>query len=137
MRTMTRLLLLGAVLTCAAGCGGGKSTSDDGASPPILVAPASDGGPAAQVAGEVVVVGGCLALRSATGDFVVVWPAGTVRGSVPTSVVVPGVGELGVGDRVDGGGGYYASSSLLADYPRLAECELGPDDEVAILNPLS
>ncbi|MEG3637371.1 hypothetical protein [Micromonospora palythoicola] len=53
--------------------------------------------------------GGCLILRDRTGiAAVVVWPPGTTllpHGRV--GVHVPDVGEIVVGDRVDGGGGFF------------------------------
>ena len=50
--------------------------------------------------GEVTIVGTCLGV----GDAVVVWPPGTeVTSDDPLVVDVPGLGTVGVGDRVEGG----------------------------------
>jgi len=104
------------------------------------VAAPAEGGPDAQVRGELVVVGGCYALYDEEFglDHVVVWPAGTRRsgeGENVDRVRVPGLGELAIGDRIDGGGGYYSRVALDERYPRLAECEISEGAEVAVLNP--
>ncbi|MFN8196257.1 MAG: hypothetical protein U0R80_18480 [Nocardioidaceae bacterium] len=50
--------------------------------------------------GDVTVVGTCLGVE----DTVVIWPPGTeVANDDPLTVDVPGLGEVGVGDRIQGG----------------------------------
>lgn len=50
--------------------------------------------------GAVTIVGTCLGI----GDAVVVWPPGTeVESDEPLVVNVPGLGQVGVGDRIEGG----------------------------------
>ncbi|MBQ1026713.1 hypothetical protein [Micromonospora sp. C95] len=53
--------------------------------------------------------GGCLILRDETGAAeVLVWPPGTtLLSNGQVGVRVPDVGEIVVGDRVDGGGGFF------------------------------
>ncbi|MTK01700.1 hypothetical protein [Micromonospora sp. CP22] len=64
--------------------------------------------------------GGCLVLRSDAGTAtVVVWPPGTtVLPSGRVGVRVPGVGEIVVGDRVNGGGGLFETPLTEDDPPR-------------------
>ncbi|GIJ35877.1 hypothetical protein Vse01_50250 [Micromonospora sediminimaris] len=62
--------------------------------------------------------GGCLTLRDEAGAAVVVWPPGTTllpNGRV--GVRVPDVGEIVVGDRVDGGGGFFEAPLTEAGLP--------------------
>lgn len=89
-----------ASLVLLAGCGGRVLTAGEVT---VLVAARADAGMDALASGRVAVVGGCLGLE----DFVVVWPHGTdVVEEDPMRVEVPGVGDVGLGDRVELAGGF-------------------------------
>ena len=96
--------VLGA-LTLTSGCGGRVVTAGEVT---VLVSARTAAGMDALGAGPLSVVGGCLGL----GDFVVVWPAGTeVVEDKPLVVEVPDVGRVGLGDRVQVGGGFVVEHS--------------------------
>lgn len=96
--------VLGA-LALTAGCGGRVVTAGDVT---VLVSARTGAGMDALGAGRLSVVGGCLGL----GGFVVVWPAGTeVVEEDPLLVEVPDVGRVGLGDRVQVGGGFVVEHS--------------------------
>jgi hypothetical protein len=73
-------------------------------------------------AGRLSVVGGCLGL----GDVVVVWPHGTdVVDEDPLVVEVPEVGRVGLGDRVEVGGGFVVEHSDRDEAPEPGALEVG------------
>lgn len=87
-------------LLLLAGCGGRVLSAGEVS---VLVGARADSGMEALASGGLAVVGGCLGLE----DFVVVWPHGTdVVEADPLRVEVPGVGTVGLGDRVELGGGF-------------------------------
>lgn len=139
-RVVAVVLLLGLV----PGCGSTGGAADDGGDPPVFVAAqvrAGDGVPGAEVGGEVVLTGGCFGVRVDLGggdtvDAILVWPAGTTRSD--DGVDVPGVGEVHLGDVIDGGGAYVSVDHATALHPRLVECDVDETIvEVATLNPFA
>jgi len=67
----------------------------------------------------------------------VVWPTGTtLAGGQPVGVVVPDVGDVRVGDRVEGGGGFRSTDSLGDEDAALSEC-VGSNTEYAVLDHVS
>ncbi len=87
-------------LALLAACGGRVLTAGDVT---VVVSARTGAGMDALGAGRLSVVGGCLGLD----DFVVVWPHGTdVVEEDPLRVDVPGAGTVGLGDRVEVGGGF-------------------------------
>ncbi len=100
-----RAAVVSAVLLLAAGCGGRVVAAGDVT---VLVSARTGAGMDALGAGPLAVVAGCLGL----GDYVVVWPHGTeVVEEEPLVVDVPGVGRVGLGDRVQVGGGFVVEHS--------------------------
>lgn len=95
-----RLFAACAALILVAACGAGRRTEVNGVT--VLVSPRAAAGGDAALTGRVTVVGGCLGV----GDAVILWPYGTsVVHEDPLAVKVPGSGIVGVGDKVDLGGG--------------------------------
>jgi len=83
------------------------------ASPVISMSEDGGGFPAAEVAGELKLVGGCLMLDSSA----VFWPHGTTWDSQARAVVFPDDSDtpaLEVGSRFAGGGGYYTVDQAIA-----------------------
>ena len=75
----------------------------------VLLAQPGDSGDGAKIGGTVTVIGSCLGID----DAVAVWPSGTtVVGTEPLVIKVPDVGEISVGDLVEGAGGTMSSSDL-------------------------
>ncbi|WP_133059005.1 MULTISPECIES: hypothetical protein [unclassified Nocardioides] len=68
----------------------------------VLLAQPGDEGDEAQVQGTVTVIGSCLGID----DAIAIWPAETtIVDTDPFTIQVPDVGEVSVGDQVDGAGG--------------------------------
>lgn len=89
-----------AALVALTGCGGQVLSAGEVT---VLVAARTGAGMDALGSGRLSVVGGCLGLE----DYVVVWPHGTdVVAEDPLRVEVPGVGTVGLGDRVQLAGGF-------------------------------
>lgn len=84
----------------------------------VLLAQPGDGGDDAEISGTVTVIGSCLGID----DAIAVWPADTtVVGTDPVTIKVPDVGEISVGDPVDGAG-----AALSVDH--LPDGVVVPDD---------
>lgn len=86
--------------------------------------------PLALISAELAIVGdGCFGLVGADGAGVaVVFPVDTTAEG--DSVDIPGLGVVSVGDRLEGGGGFYPPPEPSDDFPQ--ECRT---DQVAHLNP--
>ena len=94
------------VVASLSACGGAQAI--DGGDATVLVAERTRGGMDALLEGTLAVVDGCLGITDGTtyADTVVVWPHGTeVTSDDPTTIDLPGVGEVAVGDEVSVGGG--------------------------------
>lgn len=134
MRALSILISLGASLALC-GC----DTSDRHANPlpsissatitpstapdvEVVVSDPTAGGMAALLSGRLAVVDGCLGVR----DSVVIWPPGTVViDGQPLRIEIPGVGEVGVDESIELGGGYVEEGSEAADGPlRLGTIEV-------------
>ena len=98
-------MVLACVVASLSACGGARTV--DGRDATVLVAERTRGGMDALLEGTLAVVDGCLGITDATtgSDTVVVWPHGTeVTSDDVTTIDLPGVGEVTVGDRVSVGG---------------------------------
>ena len=84
----------------------------------------------ADVSGELTEVGGCFAL----GDTATVFPVGTTR--TATGLAIPGVGDVALGDRIEGGGGASSFGDDPVTDALWHTCDIDPDSEVHFLNPL-
>lgn len=116
---MLRAAVVSAVLLLAAGCGGRVLTAGDVT---VLVSARTGAGMEALGAGPLSVVGGCLGL----GDYVVVWPPGTeVVDEDPLVVDLPEVGRVGLGDRVEVGGGFVVEHSDRGEARDAGRPEIG------------
>lgn len=105
-----RLLAACAALILVSGCGAGRETVVSGVT--VLISPRAEASADAALTGRLTVVGGCLGV----GDAVVLWPYGTkVVDEDPLAVKVPGSGVVGVGEKVDLGGGVVALSGRRAE----------------------
>ena len=70
----------------------------------VLVAPPANGGEDAAISGVVTLIGGCLGI----GSSVAIWPHGTtIVSDDPLTIRVPDLGQVKLGDEVDGGGGTH------------------------------
>ena len=102
-----RVLTVVIVSICVlAGCSGGEGEVLQGENSIVLVGADGDGDNMAGigVAGSVAMVGDCLGIDEAT----VIWPNGTkITSEDPVTIDVPGLGQVTVGDHVDGGGDEY------------------------------
>jgi hypothetical protein len=75
----------------------------------VLLAQPGDGGDAAQISGTVTLIGSCLGID----DAIAIWPAETtIVDADPFTIQVPDVGEVSVGDTVDGAGGGFSPDDL-------------------------
>jgi hypothetical protein len=75
----------------------------------VLLAQPADGGADAGIRGTVTVIGSCLGID----DAIAIWPAETtVVDTDPFTIKVPDVGEVSVGDQVDGAGGTFTMDDL-------------------------
>ena len=75
----------------------------------VLLSQPADGGDDAEITGTVTVIGSCLGID----DAIAIWPADTtVVETDPFTIDVPDVGEVSVGDPVDGAGGTMSSENL-------------------------
>jgi hypothetical protein len=98
---------VGLIVTVIAGlllaaCGNGSGEVVAVGDTTLLVGESTDGGMDSALSGSVVVLDGCLGIRS----YVVVWPNGTDVGEEdPVRIDVPGYGTLQVGDDARIGGG--------------------------------
>jgi hypothetical protein len=101
-----RGVAVGLVLASLSACGGARTI--DGGDATVLVAERARGGMDALLEGTLAVVDGCLGITDGTtyADTVVVWPHGTeVTSDDPTTIDLPGTGEVAIGDEVSVGGG--------------------------------
>ncbi len=109
---MRRVVAGGVLVLGLTGCGlwGSATPAEQRAGGSILLAAPSDPGDVmdAQILGTLTRTDeGCLALASEWGDvYVLQFPFGSELSDDGESVVVPGLGTLREGDRIDGGGGY-------------------------------
>lgn len=87
---------------------------------PIITGEPSATMPEALVAGLVVLDGGCVRLQiEGVGTVVAVWPHGTRwEGG---SIVLPDERVVGIGDHIEGGGGYYSAATLGQLMPAVLE----------------
>jgi hypothetical protein len=100
------------VVASLSACGGAQAIDGGGAT--VLVAERTRGGMDALLEGTLAVVDGCLGITDGTtyADTVVVWPHGTeVTSDDPTTIDLPGVGEVAVGEEVSVGGGVDRSNT--------------------------
>jgi hypothetical protein len=75
----------------------------------VLLAQPGDGGDAAEISGTVTLIGSCLGID----DAIAIWPAETtIVDADPFTIEVPDVGEVSVGDTVDGAGGSSSPDDL-------------------------
>lgn len=92
--------------------GQGRVTEVDEAR--VLVAERTRSAMHAFSSGELAMVGGCLGIV----DNVVIWPNGThVVDEEPLRIEVPGLGEYGVGDVIETGGGWVSEPSSAQAAP--------------------
>ena len=110
-RTLSGVTVALAVASLSA-CGDARAV--DGGDVTVLVAERSRGGMDALLAGTLAAVDGCLGITdvATNADTVVVWPHGTeVTSDDPTTIDLPGVGEIAVGEEVSVGGGVDRSDT--------------------------
>jgi hypothetical protein len=103
---------LSLVVASLSACGGARAV--DGGDATVLVGERTRGGMEALLQGTLAVVDGCLGITDGTthADTVVVWPHGTeVTSDDPTTIDLPGVGEIAVGNEVSVGGGVDRSNT--------------------------
>lgn len=103
------------LLVCAlvGGCASGQRVDVGGLT--VLIAEPADSGDDALLAGKLSDVGGCLGIEG----FAVVWPNGTrVSDEGPLSLTVPGQPKVGMGERIEVGGGvlFEANEQEPKDY---------------------
>jgi hypothetical protein len=86
--------------------------------------------PQALISGRLAIVnGGCFGIIKEEGnEFAAIFPVGTTAEG--DALTIPGLGEVKVGDDLEGGGGFGEKASLDPSLPE--ECRT---DEVAYLNP--
>lgn len=114
-RLVATSLVALALAACTSSTAGDFTAVTDGATT-ALVSTQSGSGMEAQVRGRLVhTADGCVALDSEGGEVPVVWPRGTSLDG--GAIVLPSGARLGVGDEVDGGGGYVSVSSLTGTVP--------------------
>ncbi|MBC2934228.1 hypothetical protein [Nocardioides sp. zg-1228] len=109
---MGRAVSLACVVISLSACGGARAV--DGGDATVLVAERTGGGMDARLEGTLAVVDGCLGITDVTTyrDTVVVWPHGTeVTSDAPTTIELPGVGEIAVGEKVSVDGGVDRSTT--------------------------
>jgi hypothetical protein len=109
---MLRAVALACVVATLSGCGGARAV--DGGDATVLIAERTGGGTDALLEGTLAVVDGCLGIKDGTTyiDTVVVWPHGTeVTSTDPTTIEIPDIGDIAVGDKVAVGGGVHRSST--------------------------
>jgi hypothetical protein len=112
---------------CLAGC---ASTAPDGffvatERPTVMLA--------ALIEGDLVKTdeGDCWAIANGPADPVaLLFPVGSTADAANTAVEVPSLGQLSVGDRISGGGGYLSPAESGVE--GIESCGT---DEVAVLNP--
>lgn len=99
----------------------------------VLVSERTDDGMDALLEGTLVVVDGCLGIKDADyRDTVVVWPHGTkVTNDDPSTIDLPGVGEVALGDEVSVGGGVVRSGTSVGGATIPAYCD---DGEIWLAN---
>ncbi len=101
--TVAFLIIGGALAVAACGTDGGGQVLDSGGKH-VLVGPPANGGDDAAIYGRVTLIGDCLGI----GSSVAVWPNGTtIVSDDPLTIEVPDLGQVKVGDEVDGGGGTH------------------------------
>lgn len=101
------------VCVLVAGCASGQRVEVAGLT--VLIAEPADSGDDALLAGRLSDVGGCLGIEG----YAVVWPHGTrVSDEGPLSLTVPGQPRVGMGERVEVGGGvlFEANEQEPQDY---------------------
>lgn len=110
-RTLSGVAAALAVASLSA-CGGARAI--DGGDATVLVAERPSGGMDALLEGTLAVIDGCLGISDGTTyvDTVVVWPHGTeVTSDDPTTIDLPGVGKIAVGEEVSVSGGVDRSNT--------------------------
>jgi len=121
---------LGPLLTACAGGQVERVTAyEESTRPVLLVAPETNAGSDAVVAGALGVnEAGCFTI----GEDVLLAPHGSTVIADGTGIDLPGVGEVGIGEQIDGGGGYLQGRQDLRPYD---DCARGAGATVAVLNP--
>jgi hypothetical protein len=71
---------------------------------------------------------GCFGLNVGGVEHPAVFPVGTEADR--STLTVPGLGDVAVGERIEAGGGYLRVADLPADFPQ--ECRA---DEILLINP--
>jgi hypothetical protein len=108
-RRVGAVLLAGVAVAGLASCRSSANFLMAGGTYVLLAQPDddSDAGDDEAISGTVTVIGSCLGID----DAIAVWPADTtVVGTNPVVIKVPDVGEIGVGDAIDGAGGTFTTS---------------------------
>jgi hypothetical protein len=118
MRYRTSALTASVLVLAACGGGGQRVSAGDVT---VLVSAPPDAGMDALGGGTVEVVDGCLGADGA----VIIWPYGTeVVSEDPLRIDLPRVGTVGLGDRVELGGGFVFEPEAPGE---TYESELVPD----------
>lgn len=122
MNTKTRAGLAATLATVGilSACGSdGDVLSADGTH--VLVGPTTNSGDDAGISGTVTMDGDCLGIGNGQ---VIIWPGGTtIVSEDPITIKVPGLGEIGLGDKIDGGGGMTDEPPDGVDVPSTCPSE--------------
>jgi hypothetical protein len=95
----------------------GASTLDG---PVVTADPPTGGmGEEAAVSGELVLDGDCLLLRSGEVVEVPVWQSGTRWDPTVSEVILPDGGRVGLGDKIEAGGGWRPGGGLIREVSSL------------------
>lgn len=118
-------IAVAAIIASLSACGGARAI--DAGDATVLVSERRSDAMDALLEGTLTVVDGCLGIADADHhDMVVVWPHGTeVVNDDPTTIDVPGIGTVALGEDVSVGGGVDRNDGSIGGATVPAYCDEG------------